>query len=682
MALSSPLAALVKQAQREAVVRRHKVVGPKHIALADLRLSPPLLTSRSTQRQQDDYLAWLNSQLDSEPAQPAATATELDPVVAQASEAAGESVHVFLQALVEGPDAPLRQARERFSLSIPSDEIVAVSATAVAKPEFLTELTAPDTLKQLSMAYERDSELAELAVILCQMRANNVMLIGDPGVGKTALVEALALSIASDQLPALSNRRVFELDLGHMLAICRFPGEFEDNMRAVLAFCGNTNDILFVDEVHLLMGASGSNSRIDAANLLKPPLARGALRMIGATTYVEYRRYVEPDGAFVRRFQLLHLDQPSAKATNSILERVAPKFEKSHGVSILPEARERIVELTDRFVGGRSFPDKAIKLLDRVGAAAKLAGKNRVAPDFVDLTFAQMARLPVDYLRYHGSSARVGPRLRAALNDALIGQEVAIDHLVASLERQFFWNVGRPDGAKALVLIGGAKGSGKSALAIAAARALVPNRDHILRFDMRAFSEPGSVSQLVGPPVGIVGHDEGGKFTESLDRYPSAFVHIENLHLATPDVRSRLLDLFERGWIEDTRGKRVSAANCIIAIEVADDGDLFYAALTARFGGIIALRELRPEDAPAAVKRASVRFGLDVSWRLGWEIEPKLSTKATARLIDVFKEHPNGERIDFIVAQLKSASTTVLGLSRISTISIDCVDGVFRVEGS
>ncbi|ANM09238.1 MULTISPECIES: AAA family ATPase [unclassified Rhizobium] len=679
MALPSQLVALVKQAQREAVARRHRLVGPEHIALADLRLSPPLLTSQSSQRQKDDYLAWLNSQLDLRPAQPAATATELDPVVLRASDEAGGSVQAFLKALVEGPDAPLRQARERFSLSVPSEKIVAESAGA-AKPEFLTELTAPDTLKRLSMAYERDSELGELAVILCQMRANNVMLIGDPGVGKTALVETLALSIASDKLSALSKRRVFELDLGHMLAICRFPGEFEDNMRAVLAFCGNTNDILFVDEVHLLMGASGSNSRIDAANLLKPPLARGALRMIGATTYVEFRRHVEPDSAFVRRFQLLHLDQPSAKATNSILERVAPRFEEAHGVSILPAARERIVELTDRFVGGRSFPDKAIKLLDRVGSAAKLARKKRVPPDFVDLTFAQMARLPLDYLRHDSSSHPVGPRLRGMLNNTLIGQEAAIDQVISSLERQFFWNVGRADGARALLLVGGPSGSGKSALLAGAARALVPDSDHVLSFDMRNFSEPGSISQLVGPPVGIVGHDEGGKFTELLDRYPSAFVHIENLHLATSDVRSRLLDLLRRGWIEDTRGKRVLAANCIIAIEVADKGDLFYEALAARFGGIITLRELRVEDAPAAAKRAAARFSADISRRLGREVELMLSARAMARMTDIFKEYPSGERIDFIVAQLKNASIAVLGLA--GEISIDWVDGVFRVEGS
>ncbi|MBE6577912.1 MAG: ATP-dependent Clp protease ATP-binding subunit [Ruminococcaceae bacterium] len=474
----------------------------------------------------------------------------------------------------------------------------------------LTELAA---LGKLDPTIGREKETERVIQILSRRTKNNPCLIGEPGVGKTAVVEGLAKRIADKKVPlGLEGKRILCLDIPSMIAGAKYRGEFEDRLKSVMKDVQARKDvILFIDEMHVIVGAGAAEGAVDAANILKPALARGGIRLIGATTLGEYKKHVESDSALERRFQAVSIDEPSVEQTVKILEGLRQRYEAHHKISISDGAIRAAATLSERYISDRFLPDKAIDLIDE--AAAKLcierdARREDIAILQKELSDVRSQRNEYVLLQDYDKAAelrekelsldkRIGDTqptlseehvaslleeqtgipahrlldgesgslldMEACLSKRIVGQEHAISALSSAIRRGRIGlkNPNRPTGS---FLFLGSSGVGKSALATAVAEELLGSKSALLRFDMSEFMEKHSVSRLIGSPPGYVGYGEGGQLTEKVRRRPYCVVLFDEIEKAHSDVFNLLLQILEDGRLTDSQGRTVSFCNSII----------------------------------------------------------------------------------------------------------------------
>ncbi len=413
----------------------------------------------------------------------------------------------------------------------------------------------------------REREVERIMQILARRSKNNPCLIGDPGVGKTAIVQGIAARFARGEVPAqLQGMFIFSLDLGAMLAGAKYRGDFEERIRAcVEEVTASGRIILFIDELHTIVGAGAAEGAIDAANMLKPRLARGDLRIIGATTPPEYTHSIEKDGALARRFQSVQIAEPTQEETLVILEGLRESYEKYHNVTLSREVLEACVRLSHRFVTDKHFPDKAIDLMDEACARASIrqAGKGSAAVEAEDAAAIAAIRtgLPLQTLTT-GEQERL-LHLQQALQERIIGHEKVIAQLSAAVCRGVsgFRDLQRPVGS---FLFLGATGVGKTGLVRALAECLYGSEDALLTVDMSEYMEAHAVSRLIGAPPGYVGHEEETQFCERLRRHPCSIVLFDEIEKAHPDVLRILLQILEDGMLTDSSGRKISLRSCMI----------------------------------------------------------------------------------------------------------------------
>jgi ATP-dependent Clp protease ATP-binding subunit ClpA len=401
----------------------------------------------------------------------------------------------------------------------------------------------------------REKELRRAIQVLCRRRKNNPIFVGDAGVGKTAIVEGLAAKIVAGEVPKhLLNATIYALDMGALVAGTRFRGDFENRVKAVLKQIQKQEGaVLFVDELHTMVGAgAASGGTLDAANLLKPALANGTLRCIGATTFEEYRSHLERDRALARRFQKIEVIEPTLEETKQILKGLQPKYEEFHKVHYAPEAIEACAVLSDRHLRDKKQPDKAIDLLDESGADTKLeAGDDaQVTVERVEAVVARMAQIPPRQVSTDDKSAL--KNLDADLRKVVFGQDRAITELVTAikLSRAGLRAAEKPIGS---YLFTGPTGVGKTEAAKQLAKTL---GIELIRFDMSEYMERHTVSRLIGAPPGYVGYDRGGLLTEAIAKTPHAVLLLDEIEKAHPDVFNVLLQVMDHGTLTDNNGKK------------------------------------------------------------------------------------------------------------------------------
>lgn len=490
--------------------------------------------------------------------------------------------------------------------------------------QYSRDLTALAREGKLDPVVGRDEEIRRVIQILSRRTKNNPCLVGEPGVGKTAVVEGLAARIVAGDVPfTVQNKRLLTLDLSGMVAGSKYRGEFEERIKKVLKeVTDDGNIILFLDELHTIIGAGGAEGAIDASNIMKPSLARGELQMIGATTIAEYRKYIEKDEALERRFQPVTVEEPTEEETVRILEGIKGKYEEHHHVKITPEAIEAAVRLSSRYINDRNLPDKAIDLMDEAAASARLHALDvpdkirEISDKILEMdqemerairmeAFAQMAeikmqqdalmkkkdrllkkrakqeeentlsigeneiadvvaqwtKIPVQKLAEKESERLL--KLEKTLHKRVIGQEEAVTAVAKAMRRG---RVGLKDPNRPIgsFLFLGPTGVGKTELSKALAEAMFGSEDAMIRVDMSEYMEGHSVSKMIGSPPGYVGFEEGGQLSEKVRRNPYSVVLFDEIEKAHPDVFNILLQVLDDGHITDSKGRKVSFKNTVL----------------------------------------------------------------------------------------------------------------------
>lgn len=501
---------------------------------------------------------------------------------------------------------------------------------------FARHLTDRDTANTLDPVIGRDDELERVIEILCRRTKNNPVLLGEPGVGKTAIVEGLASRLSTGAVPdVLQGKRVYAIDLALMVAGTMYRGEFEARLKQLVEEVkGDANIILFIDEIHTIVGAGSTSGSLDAANILKPALARGEIRCIGATTWAEYKKHLEPDAALDRRFQPVDVREPSSEATLAMLEGLRERYEQHHRVTFAPGTIELTVQLAERYLTDRFFPDKAIDILDEAGAhvATRLRSEKDIAKlrkideqlstvqrekeaalEANDLKTAakaardeekllkekakanqslqstrEAAKLVVeasDILHIVGRLARIPENILSSSEEAtlaelhtrlgsqIFGQEKAVQ-AVADIVRRARLGLVHPRRPRGSWLFVGPSGTGKTALARELAVQLFGKEDALIRFDMSEFSEGHSVSKLLGSPAGYVGYREQNKLGDAIRKRPHAVVLFDEFEKAHPDVQHLLLQILEDGLLQDSTGKPLSFRQTYIVLTSNAGSDL------------------------------------------------------------------------------------------------------------
>ena len=431
------------------------------------------------------------------------------------------------------------------------------------------DLTAQAKNGELDPVIGRAVEIDRVTQILSRRKKNNPILIGEPGVGKSAIVEGLALRIVNNEIPTLQNKRIISLDIASMVAGTTYRGQFEERIKTVIKELNQHPEvILFIDEIHTLMGAGNAQGSLDAANILKPALARGEVQCIGATTVNEYRTSIEKDGALERRFQKVTVQPTTTDETYTILTRLSETYGQFHHVQYTQEALRACVNLTDRYITDRQFPDKAIDAMDEVGAwkGERLevrAERQEITEADVARVVSQMSGVPVQRVaQAEGEQLR---QMAAKLQQRVIGQDDAVQKVVKAIQRS---RMGLRDPRKPIgtFFLLGPTGVGKTHLAQCLAEEMFGSRDAIIRFDMSEYMEKHTVSLLVGAPPGYVAHEDGGKLTEAVRRKPYSIVLFDEIEKAHPDIFNVLLQVMDEGRLTDRQGHIVNFKNTIIIL--------------------------------------------------------------------------------------------------------------------
>jgi ATP-dependent Clp protease ATP-binding subunit ClpA len=411
----------------------------------------------------------------------------------------------------------------------------------------------------------RSAEVERCIQILCRRTKNNPLLVGDPGVGKTAIAEGLARKIVNGQVPdVLSGSTIFSLDMGALLAGTRYRGDFEERVKQVVKELENHPDaILFIDEIHTVIGAGAtSGGAMDASNLLKPALASGSLRCMGSTTYKEFRQHFEKDRALVRRFQKIDVNEPTIEDTIKILKGLKTYYEEFHKLRYTNDAIKAAVELSAKYITDRKLPDKAIDIIDEAGASQMLLPEGRrkktIGLKEIEAVVAKIARIPPKSVSKSDTEAL--KQLETDLKRAVYGQDEAIEQLSAAMKmaRAGLRDPNKPIGC---YLFSGPTGTGKTETARQLASTL---GIELLRFDMSEYMERHTVSRLIGAPPGYVGFDQGGLLTDAVDQHPHAVVLLDEIEKAHPDVYNILLQVMDHGQLTDSNGKKIDFRNVVL----------------------------------------------------------------------------------------------------------------------
>ncbi len=435
--------------------------------------------------------------------------------------------------------------------------------------EFAYDLTQAARDGKLDPVVGRDMEISRVIEILGRRKKNNPMLIGEPGVGKSAIVEGIAQKIASGDISAaLAKKRILSLDIASVVAGTKYRGDFEKRLKAIIKEASENPDlILFIDEFHTIVGAGGASGSLDAANMLKPALARGEFQCIGATTLDEFTKIVEKDGALDRRFQKIVVEPTGVAESIEILQHLKPKYEEFHGITYTNEAVEAAVRLTDRYITDKSLPDKAIDALDEAGSMVRLSlAKKKGAAHTVDAediasVVSKMTGIPVTKVAESEGNRIV--KMRKRLQGRIIGQDEAIETVVRAIQRNRagLKDPNRPIGT---FLFFGPTGVGKTQLARSLAEYLFDSEENLVRIDMSEYMEKFSVSRLIGAPPGYVGYEEGGQLSERVRRKPYCVVLLDEIEKAHPDIFNLLLQVMDEGRLTDSNGRMVDFKNTIV----------------------------------------------------------------------------------------------------------------------
>jgi ATP-dependent Clp protease ATP-binding subunit ClpA len=430
---------------------------------------------------------------------------------------------------------------------------------------FATNLVERAAEGKIDPLIGRESEVARTIQVLCRRRKNNPIYVGDPGVGKTAIAEGLALKIQKGEVPdALKGAEVYSLDMGALLAGTKYRGEFEQRLKAVIgALKKKDNVILFIDEIHTIVGAGAvSGGSMDASNIIKPVLASGEMRCIGSTTYPEYKAAFERDRALARRFQKIEIGEPSVEETVKILEGLKTYYEQHHGVRYTADALRASAELAAKHIHDRFLPDKAIDVIDEVGAMVKLMPiaerPAEVGVHEIETVVARMAKIPPRTIV--GSEKDRLQNLETALKGVIYGQDHAVAQIVNAIKLSRS-GLGHPEKPIGSFLFSGPTGVGKTELAKQLAFALGVE---FIRFDMSEYAEPHTVSRLIGAPPGYVGFDQGGLLTDAVNKTPYAVVVLDEIEKAHPNLFNILLQVMDHATLTDNNGKRADFHNVIL----------------------------------------------------------------------------------------------------------------------
>ena len=432
--------------------------------------------------------------------------------------------------------------------------------------EFGYDITQAAREGKLDPLVGRENEIQRVIQILGRRRKNNPMLVGDPGVGKSAIVEGIALKIVNGDIPpVLADKRLISLDLGSIVAGTKYRGDFEKRLKAIInETAANPDVILFIDEFHTIVGAGGASGSLDAANMLKPALARGEIQCIGATTMDEFRKIVEKDGALDRRFQKIVVEKTDIQHTISILDKLKTNYEKYHNVTYSEESIEACVRMSERYITDRCLPDKAIDVMDETGSMVRLKNPKKTAcvtAEDVASMISKMTGIPSGQIAESEGVRlmKMGEKLRGRI----IGQDEAIDKVVRAIQRgrAGIKDPGKPIGT---FIFFGQTGVGKTQLAKSLAEYLFDSEDNMIRLDMSEYMEKFNVSRLIGAPPGYVGFEEGGQLSERVRRKPYCVVLLDEIEKAHPDVFNLLLQVMDEGRLTDSNGRTVSFRNTIL----------------------------------------------------------------------------------------------------------------------
>lgn len=536
----------------------------------------------------------------------------------------------------------------------------------------------------------REHEVERTIQILCRRSKNNPLYVGDPGVGKTAIAEGLAKKIVDGEVPeVLKESVIFSLDMGSLLAGTRYRGDFEERIKAVLQELDKIDgSILFIDEIHTVIGAGAtSGGAMDASNLLKPALSNGSLRCVGSTTYKEYRNHFEKDRALVRRFQKIDVEEPSVEDTIAILKGLKSYYEEHHQVQYTDEALVAAVELSNRYMGDRKLPDKAIDIIDEVGAAQMIvpADKRKNIIDVGDIegVVSVIARIPAKTMSKDDRD--VLKNLKRDLKTLVYDQDTAIDVLVNSIKMS---RAGLRDPEKPIgsYLFSGPTGVGKTEVARQLSQAL---SIELVRFDMSEYMERHAVSRLIGTPPGYVGFEQGGLLTDKIDQHPHCVLLFDEIEKAHPDLFNILLQVMDYGKLTDNNGKSVDFCNVIVIMttnagaadlaktpmgfgrEIGNDGDSYAdnEAITKTFApefrnrldAIVPFQNLKPETVERVVDKFVIQLeaqladrhvSIDLSESARYELarqgyDPAMGARPLSRVIQEKIKQPLAEEILF-----------------------------------
>ena len=503
--------------------------------------------------------------------------------------------------------------------------------------QYSRDLTQMAAAGRLDAVVGRDAEIDRCIRILSRRAKNCPVLVGEPGVGKTAVAEGLARRVSRGEVPpSLQGARIVSLDIVSMLAGTKYRGDFEDRVKSVLREAERAEDvILFIDELHNIVGAGSAEGALDAANILKPALGRGEVRIIGATTPEEYSRHIEKDAALERRFQPVRVQEPDARACERMLRALLPRLEAHHGVAIADAAVGAAVRLSQRYVGGRRLPDKAVDLLDEAAAAARIAGERAVTARSVAAAVSEWTGIPAEAVTRTEAERLL--RLEAVLRRRVIGQEEAVAEVARAIRRSRS-GLGDPARPVASFLFLGPTGVGKTELCRALAEAVYGDERALIRFDMSEYMEKHAASKLLGSPPGYVGYGEGGQLTERVRRAPWSVVLFDEVEKAHPDVYNLLLQIMDEGRLTDSAGRQADFRNAVVvmtgnvgarAITDARPGLGFAGAAGSGAAREAVMRELRETFRPEFLGRLD---GVILFSRLGPEEIRRIAAAFTAEV--------------------------------------------------